>query len=217
MKLQPRCFQKTFGSQVKLVKLYNGSMGNKLYQVILADPPWRYDFSQSDCRKIENQYPTMSTEELCAMQLPIDQDAVLFLWATAPKLEDAFQIIKAWGFAYKSHAVWDKVKIGMGYWFRGQHELLMVATRGTFSPPKPSERISSVIRSERNLHSKKPDLVRDYIASWYPQCNKLEMFARRTSMEWDVFGNELKSDVEIYTPNLTPTKEEATGPDISQI
>jgi len=101
----------------------------KKYQVIYADPPWRYSFSKSKSRKIENQYPTMSVEEICAMDIPSDDNAVLYLWATSPKLLEAIKVMEAWGFTYKTHAIWDKEKVGMGYWFRGQHEILMVGVK----------------------------------------------------------------------------------------
>ena len=95
----------------------------KKYQVIYTDPAWKYDFAETDSRKIENQYPTMELEEI--KNLPIneiaDTNCVLYLWATAPKLIEALEVIKAWGFEYKTHAIWDKGVIGMGYWFRGQH------------------------------------------------------------------------------------------------
>jgi len=173
----------------------------KKYQIIYADPPWRYSFSKSKSRKIENQYPTMSIEDICKMEIPSDENAVLYMWATAPKLEEAFQVIKSWGFKYKTHAVWDKEKIGMGYWFRGQHELLMVAVKGSFSPPPPSKRVGSVIRGARGKHSSKPNKVRDYLAICYPDCQRLELFARSKTKEWDVFGNEVLPDVEIEAEN----------------
>lgn len=80
----------------------------KKYDVIYADPCWRYDFSETDNRKIENHYPTMSIEEICALQLPTKINCVLYMWATAPKLKEAMQVIEAWGFEYKTHAIWDK-------------------------------------------------------------------------------------------------------------
>ena len=170
------------------------------YQVILCDPPWRYDFSPSRSRRIENQYPTMPTEAICRMEVPSAKDAVLFLWATAPKLEDALLVMKRWGFRYKSHFVWDNVKLGMGYWARGQHELLLVGVKGKFSPPAPSLRIGSVYKSSRGRHSEKPEGIRSLIASWYPAERKLELFARCKTADWDAFGNEIVSDVEIATP-----------------
>jgi N6-adenosine-specific RNA methylase IME4 len=89
------------------------------YTVIYADPPWRYDFAATGNRKVENQYPTMSIEELCAMKIPAARNAVLYLWATAPKMPEAMRLIEAWGFGYKSQAVWDKGTAATGYWFRG--------------------------------------------------------------------------------------------------
>jgi len=171
------------------------------YQVVYADPPWRYDFSKSDSRKIENQYPTMSTLEICAMRVPTAPDAVLFLWGTAPKLKDALAVMEAWGSEYKSHLIWDKVKIGMGYWARGQHELLLVGTKGKFPPPPAGMRIGSVIRIPRTIHSRKPAAIRDWITKWYPEMRRLELFARQRIRGWDVFGNEVSSDVDVGNGN----------------
>ena len=166
---------------------------NKKYQVIYADPPWRYSFSKSKNRKVENQYETMTIKDICALDIPAEDNCVLYMWATAPKLIEAMMVIKAWGFEYKTHAVWDKEILGMGYWFRGQHELLMVAVRGKFSPPAPSMRVSSVMRERRTKHSRKPTFVRDMIAKWFPCERKLEMFARSRGYGWDVWGKEAPS------------------------
>jgi N6-adenosine-specific RNA methylase IME4 len=170
------------------------------YQVIYADPPWRYDFSKSNSREIENQYPTMSIEEICALKIPAAEDAVLYLWATAPKLLEALQAMKSWGFTYKSQAVWDKEIIGMGYWFRGQHEILLVGTRGHFSPPPQSLRVGSIFRERRLKHSKKPESVRNLIALWFPAATKVELFARQRADGWDVWGNEVASSISLGTP-----------------
>ena len=175
----------------------------KTYQVIMSDPPWRYDFSKSNSRQIENQYPTMTTEDICAIKVPSADNAVLYLWATAPKLEDALLVMKSWNFRYVSHFVWDKVNIGMGFWARGQHELLLVGVKGSFSPPPPSMRIGSVIRIKRGVHSKKPDEIRNLIACWYPKESKLEMFARQVTFGWSIFGNQVVSDVEIEVKEQT--------------
>lgn len=169
------------------------------YQIIYADPPWKYNFSKSDSRQIENQYPTMELQEIkdLVYELPIDINAVLYLWATAPKLKEALEVMKAWGFEYKTHAIWDKEILGMGYWFRGQHELLLVGVKGKFSPPGQELRVSSVVKEKRNKHSKKPSKVRGLIASWYPSQNKLELFAREKTEGWDVWGNEVDSDIKL--------------------
>ena len=164
---------------------------DKKYQVIYADPPWNYSFSKSNNRNIENHYPTMPLWDIKELVFPVDNNAVLYLWATAPKLVEALEVMSAWGFEYKTHGIWDKEIIGMGYWFRGQHELLLVGVRGKFSPPEQSKRISSVYREKRGRHSKKPDNIRQLIHSWYPDKNKIELFARQKTDGWDVWGNEV--------------------------
>lgn len=180
------------------------------FGVIYADPPWRYDFAQANSRAIENQYPTMSDEEICAMEIPAAKDAILYLWTVAPRLPAGMAIMQAWGFQYKTCAVWDKVKVGMGYWFRGQHEILMVGTRGNVSPPPQSLRISSVIRCPRGRHSAKPDIVRDKIAEWYPDVPKLEMFSRLKRPGWEVFGNQVEYDL---LSNAVPIRHNMNYPE----
>lgn len=168
-----------------------------LYDLIYADPPWKYSFSKSKSRKIENQYPTMTCKEICDMEIPSGENCVLYLWATAPKLIEALSVMSAWGFKYKTQAVWDKGKIGMGYWFRGQHELLLVGVRGKVSPPGQSKRTSSVYRFQRGKHSKKPDEIRGLIEGWFPLAKKLEMFCRSPANGWDVYGNEVSDSIVI--------------------
>jgi len=163
--------------------------------LILADPPWQYDFSETTARRIDNQYPTASVDDICRHLTEdwaphVATDAVLFLWATAPKLREALQVLAAWGFEYKTHAVWDKQKIGMGYWFRGQHELLLVGTRGNKAPPKGSSRVSSVFSEARKSHSKKPECVYVAIESMFPDDRKFEMYARKKRIGWLCGGNE---------------------------
>lgn len=150
--------------------------------VVLADPPWEYDYSKSDSRRIENQYPPMPLKRICKLSTSLDKrltkDAILFLWATSPKLVEAVRVMGAWGFHYRTCAVWDKEKIGMGYWFRQQHELLLVGVRGSMSAPPQQARRSSVFRSARGKHSAKPVIVYEYIEAAYPDLPKLEMFLR---------------------------------------
>lgn len=165
---------------------------NKKYSVIYADPPWRYDFSKSDNRKIENHYQTMTLEDIKNLSIPTEKNAVLFLWATAPKLLEGLEVMKSWGFEYKTQAIWDKQLIGMGYWFRGRHEILLVGTKGKFSPPSKEFRFPSVYLEKRSKHSKKPSFYRDFINDAYQDFNKIELFARQSSEGWDVWGNEVE-------------------------
>lgn len=163
-----------------------------LPNLVLADPPWRYDFAETDNRQIENQYPSATVEEICDMTPKTQPDAVVFMWATVAKLREAFEVMDAWGFDYKTSAVWDKEKIGMGYWFRGQHELLLVGTKGKFSPPEQEARVSSVFRESRGKHSAKPECVYQWIERAFPAAIKLEMFCRSPRAGWQTHGNEAK-------------------------
>lgn len=162
------------------------------WPVIYADPPWRYDFVQSGSRQIENQYPTMALDEICA--LPVGEkatdQAVLFLWTTAPKLEQAFDVVRAWGFLYRTNVVWDKVRLGMGYYSRVRHEHLLIATRPDMPAPDTNHLPDSIVQSPRGEHSAKPDLFYELIEGLYPDMPYLELFARRRRPGWTAWGNE---------------------------
>lgn len=162
------------------------------YPVIYADPPWRYDYSETEARAVENQYPTMDLDAICRLPVPqlATEDAVLFLWGTSPKLVEALRVIEAWGFTYRTCAVWHKPQIGMGYYFRQQHELLFVATRGNLPAPAPADRIGSVITADRTAHSAKPVEFAEAIERMYPTLPKIELFSRVPRDGWAVWGNQ---------------------------
>lgn len=167
--------------------------GNDALEVpslVLADPPWRYDFAETDNRQIENQYPSATVDEIIAHRPDTAPDCVLLMWATVAKLPQALEVLGAWGFEYKTHAMWDKERIGMGYWFRGQHELLLVGTKGSASPPEQAHRVSSVFREPRGAHSAKPECVYRWIEEAFADRVKLEMYCRRPRAGWLTFGNE---------------------------
>lgn len=182
--------------EADVYELIAGATPAGLFDLILADPPWRYDFAETDSRQVENQYPTMTGEEIEALDPRGAPDSVLFLWATAPKLREALAVMEAWGFEYKTHAVWDKEVIGMGYWFRGRHELLLVGTKGDFSPPGPAARVPSVISAPRGKHSEKPEEVYAVLESMFPEAKRLEMFARGKRDGWHCEGYEAGKDAE---------------------
>jgi N6-adenosine-specific RNA methylase IME4 len=175
----------------KIVKA-NIALPNKVYQVLYADPPWEYEYSISRSRDIENQYPTMSLLDICELPVGdlVGDDAVLFLWVTSPKLEEGIEVLRAWGFTYRTCAVWDKEKIGMGYYFRQQHELLLVGVKGHLPLPLPEHRPSSVFRAKRGTHSEKPDIVIEALTAMYPDFQKLELFARTPHATWEAWGYE---------------------------
>jgi len=174
----------------------NSELGDELdgqYPVIYADPPWRYEHVKTDNRRIENHYPTMDLDEICA--LPVSDiatpDSVLFLWTTSPKLAESMRVIEAWGYTYRTCMVWDKDRIGMGYYARQQHELLLIATRGSVPVPEPENRPPSVIRIRRDdEHSSKPTEFYTMIERMYPELRKLELFARNRRNGWAAWGNQ---------------------------
>lgn len=182
------------------------------YSVILADPPWHFRNYAADApgmihdraRGANRHYPTMTTDDICSVKVPAADDSVLFLWACWPTLPDALQVIGAWGFEYKALAwVWTKLNKnsmgffhGMGYYTRANSEPCLLATRGDL--PKPAARdVQALICSPIREHSRKPDEQYGKIERLYPEGPYLEMFARRTRPGWDVWGNEVESDVQI--------------------
>lgn len=173
------------------------SLAKGKYSVIYADPPWKYDFMRVDDWAVENTYPTMSIEALCEMASEIESlctdETVLFLWTTSPKLPWGIQLMKAWGFDYKSSMVWIKHRnmAGMGYWGRIGHELLLIGARKGASPPPVERRFPSVIEAPKGAHSEKPEEMRCIIERMFPDATRLELFARSASEGWDAWGNEV--------------------------
>jgi len=154
-------------------------------------------------RSAEHHYPTMSLSEICALSVAeiAANDSVLFLWATYPNLREAFAVIDAWGFKYKTVAfTWVKRNkrspswfVGLGHWTRANAEICLLATKG--SPRRISKSVQQVIDTPIERHSKKPDVVRERIVELMGNVPRIELFARKVPEGWDVFGNEVESDV----------------------
>lgn len=174
---------------------------DKKYSIIYADPPWRF-CTYSDKgkgRSAERHYPTMPKDEI--QKLPISRisakDSVLFLWATAPCLIEAFELIRSWGFTYKTVGfTWikqcrksEKLFTGMGYYTRANAEYCLLATKGRVLERK-SHSVSSVIISHIREHSRKPDEARKRIVELFGDILRIELFARESVSGWDCWGNE---------------------------
>jgi N6-adenosine-specific RNA methylase IME4 len=168
------------------------TLGEKVYGVIYVDPPWRYDNPPMGdvARANEQHYPTMGEEAIKAIKIPAADNCVLFLWATVPKLDVAIDVMRAWGFKFKSAITWVKDKAGTGYWVRGQCELLLIGTSGDVPAPSPGEQPPAVVEAPRGRHSEKPDIFAEHIERLYPNVPKLEMFARKARPGWSCWGNE---------------------------
>ncbi len=163
------------------------------YRVIYADPPWKYGDQLTEAYgPTEYHYPAMSIPELCALPVAdlADENAVLFLWVTSPMLFEAAPVIKAWGFAYKTSFVWDKVKHNMGHYNSVRHELLLVAVRGSCTPDV-AKLYDSVVTIERGAHSVKPPEFRRMIETLYPHGKRMELFAREKTKGWTAWGAEV--------------------------
>jgi N6-adenosine-specific RNA methylase IME4 len=172
-------------------------IGTKLYGVIYADPPWRFStFAETGMdRSADNHYPTMELDAIEALPIPAADDCVLFMWATVPMLPQAIRVMQEWGFAYKSHCIWNKPHAGTGFWFRNKHELVLVGTKGDVPAPAPGEQFCSVIEAPLGPHSAKPNAFAEMIGEMFPNVPAVELFARGPRMGWDVWGNELTEEV----------------------
>lgn len=168
------------------------------YKIIYADPPWKY--KDKGCQgAAEKVYSVMSIEEMS--QLPIekiaDRDCVLFMWATYPKMQEALELIKLWGFTYKTIGFqWIKLNksgkgyfFGLGRWTRGNTEPLLIATKGR--PKRVSAKVGQLIFSPLRNHSQKPTEAREKIVDLVGDLPKIELFAREHVDGWDCWGNEV--------------------------
>jgi N6-adenosine-specific RNA methylase IME4 len=162
------------------------------YSVLYADPPWQYNNSGFH-NSAESQYPTMSVEEIS--NLPVQDlatdETILFLWATNPLLPEALQVMRAWGFEYKTNIAWVKDRgRGWGWWLRSKHELLLIGVRS--DARHPEVRLDSCFLADRgSVHSKKPEAAYEIIERMYPTCPRIELFARETREGWAAWGDEV--------------------------
>jgi len=166
------------------------------YKTILADPPWQYRNKRTGGSMksgAEYHYPVMSIVELCSMRNFIDslaeENCLLFLWTTSPKLNEVFTVVEAWGFEYKTSMIWVKTRgLGMGFWFRVQYELCLLCTRGKVKPfymPNPN-----LFFAPRTRHSRKPEKFFQLVDSLIPY-PAIELFAREKREGWDAWGDEI--------------------------
>lgn len=185
------------GVRVNLPATLRPELPRRRYRILYVDPPWRYRSRNRGRGGAADHYDTMSNEELKRLQLPAAKDCALFLWATWPLLPDAFELIRAWGFEYRSVAFcWVKLNpsgrglaTGLGAWTRANTEPCLLATRGR--PTRLSRSVHSVVVSPRRRHSQKPDEVRDRIVELLGDLPRLELFARCRVAGWDAWGNEV--------------------------
>lgn len=181
-----------------IVDIYNT---DKKYNVIYADPPRKYNTWRDGMGTAEKHYPTMKVESIVGMQNIIknisEKDCILFLWVTFPCLLEGLKVMKEWGFKYKTcgfnwikrNKVSDTWFFGMGHWTRANSELCLIGTKGTIK--RKSNKVSQIIDTHIEEHSKKPNIVRERIVELVGDLPRIELFARQTSEGWDSWGNEV--------------------------
>lgn len=190
---------------------------NKKYNVIYVDPPWHYgsksalnNSTGSEIKPLSEQYPTMRLEELKALPVKelTDTDCACFMWVTDSHLDDALELMKSWGFTYKTIAfIWVKLTSKGNFcknvapWTMKSSEICLLGTKGAMTKYKKNNNVESLIVAERTKHSKKPDEARKRIEALFGDVPRLEMFCRYPADGWDVWGNEIEStvDVEAYS------------------
>jgi N6-adenosine-specific RNA methylase IME4 len=172
------------------------------YACIVADPAWDFDDAlPGNSRGAARHYKLMTTAEIERMPLLgqpsfplVSPDAWLFLWRVSAMVEDAYRLVRAWGFTPKSEIVWNKLTahgkphFGMGHYVRASHEVCIVATRG--SPEVLSHSVRSVFSAKVGEHSEKPEEFFRIVEALAPG-PRVEMFARRRRQGWDSLGDQL--------------------------
>ena len=185
------------------------------YHVIYADPPWRYNARANPDTKFGGgamgHYPVMSLDDIKGLDIQslAEDNSVLFLWVTFPKLVEGLEVMKAWGFEYKTLGFsWHKLTKGGGLFFgvgsyaKSNCEVCLMGTRGNVgldrgvNDPKvklevQSNFVSSAINAPRERHSKKPSEVRARIVELFGDVSRIELFARQQTEGWDAWGNEV--------------------------
>ncbi len=195
---------------------------NKKYQIIYADPPWRFSsrqlqrYNKERFSSLECEYRTMSIEEIKALDIKsiTSDDASLFLWTPDAHVKVAIEVIEAWGFNYTTVAfIWEKItKYGklvatLGSWTMKNCELCLLGTKGYMLKYKQSNNVYQLIKAERQRHSTKPQEARKRIVRLFGDIPRIELFARGDRVKdllgynqfdgWDVWGNEVESNIEL--------------------
>ncbi len=181
-----------------IIDIYNT---DKKYNIIYADPPWTYTGWRKGNRSVTRHYSTMKKEEIINMKDTIkaisDENCIIFLWVTFPCLNEGLQVMKEWGFKYKTCGFnWIKRNkksdtwfFGLGFWTRANSEICLIGIKGKIE--RKSSKVSQIIDTHIEEHSKKPAIVREKIVELVGNLPRIELFARQTIEGWDCWGNEV--------------------------
>ena len=178
---------------------------DKKYQIIYCDPPWDYKGQTQHKGKGKtssggavthyNTVPLKALKQLDIQEIS-DKDCLLFMWSSSPHLDQAIELGKEWGFRFATIAfIWDKQKVNPGFYTMSQCELCLVFKKGKIPQPRGARNIRQFYSEMRTIHSKKPNSIRDKIKKMFPYQQKIELFARQKTLDWDVWGNEIEKDL----------------------
>jgi len=176
------------------------------YSIIYADPAWQYKSKECLAKKsilngkINTHYQTMDL--LSLKELPIknicEDNCLLFLWVVSPMLDDCIDVLKSWGFKYSTIGfVWYKQKTNPGSYTMSECEICLIGKKGKIPFPRGERNIRQFLSEQKTKHSSKPKEIRDRITKMFPSSSKVELFAREKVEGWDVWGNEVESDIKL--------------------
>ena len=190
------------------------ALGTGNFTTVLADPPWRFQNRTGKMapeHKRLSRYGTMDLKEI--MELPVAQvvreRAHLYLWVPNALILEGLEVMRRWGFTYKTNIIWYKTRKdggpdgrGVGFYFRNVTEILLFGIRGANNRTlKPGRTQTNILVSRKREHSRKPDEQYTLIE----RCSRgpyLEMFARHFRADWTTFGNEAPSEPDQYPLRL---------------
>lgn len=171
------------------------------YDLIYADPPWKYNSRANHKTRfrggVHGHYPVMSMRDIMSLRVDLlgKENAALFMWCTFPYLDEQIKLFTHWGYRYRTVGFsWVKTNVkngkpffGTGFYAKANVEICLLGVRGTMKPV--SNYVSSVVLAPRGKHSVKPPEIRDKIVELFGDRTRIELFARTSAPGWDVLGN----------------------------
>jgi N6-adenosine-specific RNA methylase IME4 len=208
---QKQFWFRLFGLKFYFIIILEGVREVKKYNIIYADPPWQYNARKNTGTAFGGgamkHYPTMPTYEIKKMDVAslAADNCALFMWCTFPQLPHQLEVLEAWGFDFKTVAfTWVKTNknnprpfFGVGYYTKSNAEICVLGIKGKMKPV--SNCVSQIVMTPIQRHSQKPAVIRDKIVELFGDIPRVELFARETAQGWDVWGNEVLSDIELET------------------
>lgn len=181
--------EKEVQKQIAIEAIETLSQPNGRYHVLVIDPPWQYEKRAEDAtHRGRCTYPTMPTDEIAAMEIPAEDDAIVWLWTTNAFMHDAYHILDAWGFTPKTILTWVKDRMGTGDWLRGRTEHCVLAIRG--KPIVDLTNQTTALDAPLREHSRKPDEFYALVDALCPG-KKIDIFSREKREGWDQWGGEV--------------------------